>query len=128
MELLPQVPPRVSLLLVGLSLLPPTFSLLRDPHPRRLPAAVAFALLSGFWFGYHVHEKAFLPVSSAVRTARARARTRGFRGVLWGWSGCLSRGGAAVARCAARGRGRAFAGPRVTFASVGHPAGPSYRV
>ena len=61
-SVLPQVEPRHTLLLVLLALAPCLYSLGRRPLPQRFASAVAYAALSGFMFGYHVHEKAMLTV------------------------------------------------------------------
>ena len=55
-----QVGPKHALVLVGLAILPCLISIARRPNPHRFAAAVAFSLLSGFMFGFHVHEKAIL--------------------------------------------------------------------
>eukprot|EP00195_Chlamydomonas_chlamydogama_P007494 CAMPEP_0202906896 /NCGR_PEP_ID=MMETSP1392-20130828/40643_1 /ASSEMBLY_ACC=CAM_ASM_000868 /TAXON_ID=225041 /ORGANISM="Chlamydomonas chlamydogama, Strain SAG 11-48b" /LENGTH=229 /DNA_ID=CAMNT_0049595579 /DNA_START=8 /DNA_END=697 /DNA_ORIENTATION=- len=57
---LPQVAPSTTVLLVLLALLPCLLSLSRRPTPQRFAAAVTYSYLSGFMFGYHVHEKAAL--------------------------------------------------------------------
>lgn len=76
-----QVPPRVSLALVSLALLPPTLSLLWRPTPGRFPAAVSYALLTGFWLGYHVHEKAVLMVRAWAHRHGKTVFLRRCRGV-----------------------------------------------
>jgi len=60
---LPQVSPAATFATTLLALSPALASLWRDPHPRNLPRAVAYANLCGFMFGYHVHEKAALTVT-----------------------------------------------------------------
>lgn len=60
---LPQVGPRETMGLVLLALLPCLMVLWRRPKPHTFAYAVAYAYLTGFMFGYHVHEKAILPVS-----------------------------------------------------------------
>ncbi|KAJ9530420.1 hypothetical protein QJQ45_000798 [Haematococcus lacustris] len=55
-----QVQPWTCLLLLLIGVLPAAISLWRRPHPSRFAAAVAYAGLTGFWLGYHVHEKAVL--------------------------------------------------------------------
>jgi alpha-1,3-glucosyltransferase len=62
LRVLPQVEPRTALGLVLLGLLPAAASLWRKPVPSRFAGAVAYAGLTGFWLGYHVHEKAVLAV------------------------------------------------------------------
>ncbi|KAL6747134.1 glycosyl transferase [Haematococcus lacustris] len=59
-RVLPQVQPWTCLLLLLIGVLPAAISLWRRPHPSRFAAAVAYAGLTGFWLGYHVHEKAVL--------------------------------------------------------------------
>ncbi|GFH18571.1 alpha-1,3-glucosyltransferase, partial [Haematococcus lacustris] len=59
-RVLPQVQPWTCLLLLLIGVLPAATSLWRRPHPSRFAAAVAYAGLTGFWLGYHVHEKAVL--------------------------------------------------------------------
>lgn len=63
---LPQVPPLVALTSVLLALLPALAHLVlrRCPHSKGVTFinAVSYALLSGFMFGWHVHEKAVLTV------------------------------------------------------------------
>ncbi|KAF5828993.1 ALG6, ALG8 glycosyltransferase family-domain-containing protein [Dunaliella salina] len=61
LRVLPMVPPWVCALLVMAALLPALAALWRNPHPQRFAGMVAYACLCGFWFGYHVHEKAVLP-------------------------------------------------------------------
>ncbi|MEW5320187.1 MAG: hypothetical protein WDW38_011280 [Sanguina aurantia] len=76
-SVLPQVEPGATMLLVLLALAPCLVFLWRHPHPRHLPSAVAYAYLSGFVFGFHVHEKAalmaLLPLAASATGSRAAA-------------------------------------------------------
>jgi hypothetical protein len=56
------IAPWVAAALVLLALLPAAASLWARPQPQRFAAMVAYSCLCGFWLGYHVHEKAILPV------------------------------------------------------------------
>ena len=60
--LLPRISPLISLLLVLSTLLPAVTTIYRSPSSRVLQQAVLYAALSVFMVGYHVHEKAILPV------------------------------------------------------------------
>lgn len=70
-RVLPPIPAALSLALVGAALLPAALSLLVRAPGSRMPTALSYALLCGFWFGYHVHEKAILPVSNAPASLAA---------------------------------------------------------
>jgi len=66
LRVLPMVPPWVCALLVLLALLPAAASAWACPSPRRFPGLAAYSCLCGFWLGYHVHEKAVLPVCACA--------------------------------------------------------------
>lgn len=70
LKVLPMVGPPAAALLVLLALLPALLSLWRRPQPPRFATAAAYACLTGFWLGYHVHEKAILPVGHLLPRPR----------------------------------------------------------
>ncbi len=89
LHVLPAIGPRESLALVALGLLPAVLALLRRPQPHRLPPAFSYVLLTGFWLGYHVHEKAIIPVSNTHTHTHTHTGTRACARV--DWSGLGSR-------------------------------------
>lgn len=49
-------------LMTAAAMAPCLVALWRRPEAQRMPRACAYAALCGFLFGFHVHEKAALPV------------------------------------------------------------------
>lgn len=80
LRILPMVPPWVCALLVLAAIVPALASLWRNPHPQRFAGMVTYACLCGFWFGYHVHEKAVLPalLTLAIPAVQDKAAAQDF--------------------------------------------------
>jgi hypothetical protein len=69
--LLPAVTPAFTAALTLLMMLPVLVDVWRRPHPRLFPQALAYCLLTGFMCGWHVHEKAILPVLALLAICAA---------------------------------------------------------
>jgi alpha-1,3-glucosyltransferase len=87
---LPQVGAGAAAACVLLALLPCLRSIWRRPAAGRLPAAVAYAALCGFVFGYHVHEKAVLVALVPLGMAALRSPARAADFLLLAAAGCYS--------------------------------------
>lgn len=77
---LPNISPPMTLAAVLAAMTPCLQLVWRAPHPQRFAHDVAYAMLCGFMFGYHVHEKAILMalVPLALCAAGDRAMASNF--------------------------------------------------
>ncbi len=85
---LPAVGAGVTAACVVLVLLPCLVSLWRAPGRERLPAAVAYAALCGFMFGYHVHEKAVIVALVPLGAVALRSGKQAADFLLLAAAGC----------------------------------------